>query len=115
VGQSAAGQKVLAGLTMSVDGYITGPDDGPGAGLGIGGERLHYCDRIAVRDTPVLPAGPGTAGIVTLIAWRLLQDLAGLNGVQGGGHVGHRGPLADAETGEHSFAVLLLGQPCVDA
>jgi len=42
VGQNAAGQKVLAGLTMSVDGYITGPDDGPGAGLGIGGERLHY-------------------------------------------------------------------------
>lgn len=27
---------------MSVDGYITGPDDGPGRGLGIGGERLHY-------------------------------------------------------------------------
>lgn len=34
--------KVLAGITISVDGYITGPDDGPGCGLGIGGERLHY-------------------------------------------------------------------------
>jgi dihydrofolate reductase len=34
--------KVIAGITMSVDGYITGPDDGPGCGLGIGGERLHY-------------------------------------------------------------------------
>jgi dihydrofolate reductase len=34
--------KVLAGITTSVDGYITGPDDGPGCGLGIGGERLHY-------------------------------------------------------------------------
>jgi dihydrofolate reductase len=34
--------KVLAGITTSVDGYITGPDDGPDAGLGIGGERLHY-------------------------------------------------------------------------
>jgi hypothetical protein len=34
--------KVLAGITMSVDGYITGPDDGPGKGLGEGGERLHY-------------------------------------------------------------------------
>jgi dihydrofolate reductase len=34
--------KVVAGITMSVDGYITGPDDGPGQGLGIGGERLHY-------------------------------------------------------------------------
>jgi dihydrofolate reductase len=27
---------------MSVDGYITGPDDGPGKGLGEGGEQLHY-------------------------------------------------------------------------
>jgi dihydrofolate reductase len=34
--------KVAAGITISVDGYITGPDDGPGQGLGVGGERLHY-------------------------------------------------------------------------
>jgi dihydrofolate reductase len=34
--------KVLAGITVSVDGYITGPNDGPGKGLGEGGERLHY-------------------------------------------------------------------------
>jgi hypothetical protein len=33
--------KVIAGITTSVDGYITGPDDGPGKGLGVGGERLH--------------------------------------------------------------------------
>ena len=34
--------KVLAGITTSVDGFITGPGDGPGCGLGTGGERLHY-------------------------------------------------------------------------
>ena len=34
--------KVLAGITTSVDGYIAGPDDGPGKGLGEGGERLHF-------------------------------------------------------------------------
>jgi dihydrofolate reductase len=34
--------KVVAGITMSIDGYITGPNDGPGKGLGDGGERLHY-------------------------------------------------------------------------
>ena len=34
--------KVFAGITMSVDGYIAGPNDGPGKGLGEGGERLHY-------------------------------------------------------------------------
>lgn len=34
--------KVIAAITTSVDGYIAGPDDGPGRGLGVGGERLHY-------------------------------------------------------------------------
>jgi dihydrofolate reductase len=34
--------KVIASITMSVDGFVTGPDDGPGCGLGKGGERLHY-------------------------------------------------------------------------
>ena len=34
--------KVLAGITTSVDGFVAGPDDGPGVGLGRGGERLHY-------------------------------------------------------------------------
>ena len=34
--------RVIASITTSVDGYVTGPDDGPGCGLGVGGERLHY-------------------------------------------------------------------------
>ena len=33
---------VIANITTSIDGYIAGPDDGPGKGLGEGGERLHY-------------------------------------------------------------------------
>jgi len=33
--------KVIAGITTSVDGYVVGPDDRPGQGLGVGGERLH--------------------------------------------------------------------------
>jgi dihydrofolate reductase len=33
---------VIATITTSVDGYVTGPDDGPDRGLGVGGERLHY-------------------------------------------------------------------------
>ena len=32
---------VIAGITVSVDGYFVGPDDGPTQGLGAGGERLH--------------------------------------------------------------------------
>ena len=34
--------KVIAVITTSVDGYVAGPEDGPGKGLGEGGERLHY-------------------------------------------------------------------------
>ena len=34
--------KVTAAITISVDGYIAGPNDGPANGLGDGGERLHY-------------------------------------------------------------------------
>src|SRR5881409_479929 len=38
----AAMTSVVATITMSLDGYITGPNDAPGRGLGEGGERLHY-------------------------------------------------------------------------
>lgn len=34
--------KVVGGMTMSMDGFVTGPNDRLGAGLGDGGERLHY-------------------------------------------------------------------------
>lgn len=34
--------QVVASITVSVDGFVTGPHDGPGCGLGEGGERLHY-------------------------------------------------------------------------
>ena len=34
--------KVIASITTSVDGFVTGPGDVPGRGLGEGGERLHY-------------------------------------------------------------------------
>lgn len=34
--------RVTGSITTSLDGFITGPNDGPGRGLGDGGERLHY-------------------------------------------------------------------------
>jgi dihydrofolate reductase len=33
--------KVVLYMSMSIDGFITGPDDGMGQGLGVNGERLH--------------------------------------------------------------------------
>lgn len=34
--------KLIADITMSLDGYVAGPNDRPGQGLGEGGEVLHY-------------------------------------------------------------------------
>ena len=33
--------RVVFDISMSLDGYVAGPDDGPELGLGVGGERLH--------------------------------------------------------------------------
>ena len=32
----------IASISVSLDGFVTGPEDRPGNGLGVGGERLHY-------------------------------------------------------------------------
>jgi hypothetical protein len=53
-------------MSMSLDGFITGPGDGPGNGLGNGGLRLHEwlgepvsgADRVEFEVTRVLDA-PG--------------------------------------------------------
>jgi hypothetical protein len=37
--------KVVLDITMSLDGFVTGPDPGPGRGLGHGGRQLHNTDR----------------------------------------------------------------------
>jgi dihydrofolate reductase len=41
MGAPAPAGKVRLYMSMSVDGFIAGPDDGPGRGLGVDGERLH--------------------------------------------------------------------------
>lgn len=91
--------KVIAGITTSVDGYVAGPDDGPGKGLGEGGERLHswvfggpwtYADEAAGK-----PLGEPTGEDK---AW-LDEAFAGLGAVVGGrwtyeaaGHWGDKNP-----------------------
>jgi hypothetical protein len=48
-------------MSMSLDGFIAGPNAGPGNGLGDGGERLHQWMRLAAADPdsgiPGRPAG----------------------------------------------------------
>jgi dihydrofolate reductase len=53
--------KVIAAITTSVDGYVAGPDDRAGQGLGEGGERLHYW----VFGGPWTYADEGTLGEAT--------------------------------------------------
>ena len=51
-------------MSMSLDGFITGPDDGPGQGLGVGGERLHAWLGDRVGGPPRFdPAGPERPGV----------------------------------------------------
>ncbi len=69
--------KVIAGMTMSLDGYIAGPDDGPDAPLGAGGFRLfNWLDK---RNDPG-PSGEvfaETLATRALISGRRTYELAG--------------------------------------
>ena len=48
-------------MSMSLDGFITGPDDGPGNGLGNGGHRLHEWLGEPVDERPHFDP-PGLSG-----------------------------------------------------
>jgi dihydrofolate reductase len=87
--------KVLAAITISVDGFITGPRDGPGRGLGDGGERLHYW----VFGGPWSYESPGRGEPVGADkAW--LEETMGANGAviagrgtyEAAGHWGDKNP-----------------------
>jgi dihydrofolate reductase len=87
--------KVAAGITVSVDGYIAGPDDGPGRGLGTGGERLHYW----VFGGPWTYGSP-ERGQPSGVDKEWLEDVLGTNGAvvtgrgtyEAAGHWGDRNP-----------------------
>jgi len=81
---------VVAEITMSLDGFVTGPNDEVGRGLGEGGERLHYWvfggpwtyedDRAGILgsatgvDQQVLEEAFGRAGAV--VVGRRMYDVA---------------------------------------
>jgi dihydrofolate reductase len=72
--------KVAAGITTSVDGYITGPNDGPERGLGEGGERLHYW----VFGGPWTYAAPGRGEPTGADKEYLDGEMANMGAVVGG-------------------------------
>ncbi|WP_324650081.1 dihydrofolate reductase family protein [Georgenia sp. H159] len=59
--------RIIADISMSLDGYVTGPDPGPNNGLGTGGDALHTW---AFSDDPddlrVLREGTARSGAVVL-------------------------------------------------
>jgi dihydrofolate reductase len=59
--------RVVADITVSIDGFVTGPDAGPGNGLGTGGEPLH---RWVFSDDPgdqrILAAATARSGAVVM-------------------------------------------------
>ncbi|MEA2432580.1 MAG: hypothetical protein QOG54_37 [Actinomycetota bacterium] len=60
--------KVVADISMSLDGYVTGPDPGPQNGLGTGGEPLHTwaIDSDDEVDKQVLSEAVETTGAVVM-------------------------------------------------
>ncbi|MFJ9813237.1 dihydrofolate reductase family protein [Streptomyces sp. NPDC101158] len=72
--------RVVADISISLDGFVTGPDPGPGTGLGTGGDALHTW---AFSDDPddrrLLAEGTARSGAVVL-GRRLFDVVDGPNG-----------------------------------
>ncbi|RST17568.1 dihydrofolate reductase [Streptomyces sp. WAC05374] len=72
--------RIIADISVSVDGFVTGPDPGPDNGLGTGGDALHTW---AFSDDPddrrVLREGTARSGAVVL-GRRLFDLVDGPNG-----------------------------------
>ncbi|KQR50686.1 DNA-binding protein [Leifsonia sp. Leaf336] len=59
--------RVIADITVSLDGFVTGPDAGPGNGLGIGGKPLHqWVFSGDPGDQRILEAATARSGAVVM-------------------------------------------------
>jgi hypothetical protein len=96
--------KVLAGITTSVDGYITGPNDGPGKGLGEGGERLHYWvfggPWTYESESKGEPTGEDAAWLAETVS-RVGAVVGGRWTYEAAGHWGDENPLGAAVLHRH--------------
>jgi dihydrofolate reductase len=90
--------KLIALMTTSLDGFYTGPNDGPGRGLGEGGERLHYW----VFGGPWSYGQPAT-GDATGVDKQLLDDAFGRIGAVVAGRWTYE--AAEAWGGKNPFGV----------
>ena len=65
-------------MSMSLDGFIAGPDDGPGRGLGVDGEPLHAW----LSDGGVAPGShrPGGVGVNARVFDEMMSTRAVITG-----------------------------------
>ncbi|WP_129841087.1 dihydrofolate reductase family protein [Streptomyces sp. RFCAC02] len=72
--------RIVADISVSLDGFVTGPDPGPADGLGTGGEALHHwAFSDDPRDRRVLREATARSGAVVL-GRRLFDVVDGPNG-----------------------------------
>jgi dihydrofolate reductase len=110
--------KIVAAITTSVDGYITGPNDGPDKGLGEGGERLHYWvfgGPWSYENEPQGDADGQDAEYLTESRARAGAVVVGRNMYEAAGHWGEKNPFGvpvfvvthraeeEPQTGEFTF------------
>ncbi|MFF3592632.1 dihydrofolate reductase family protein [Streptomyces sp. NPDC002387] len=97
--------RIIADISVSLDGFVTGPDPGPHSGLGSGGEALHTW---AFSDDPddrrVLREATARSGAVVL-GRRLFDLVDGPNGWDDTTGYGAR------EVGKPAFIVVTTSPP----
>jgi dihydrofolate reductase len=87
--------KVIAAITTSIDGYIAAPGDGPGKGLGEGGEPLHswvFGGRWRYEDEARGEATGEDAAWLAQTTSRLGAVVAGRSTYEAARHWGDRNP-----------------------
>jgi dihydrofolate reductase len=89
-------QTIVASITTSVDGYVTGPDDGPEQGLGEGGERLHYWVFGGAWSYDREPTGEATGADKEFMDEAMARQgavIGGRNTYESAGHWGGKNPF----------------------
>jgi dihydrofolate reductase len=81
--------RIVLYMWMSLDGFITGPEDGPDQGLGIGGERLHESLVLGAGDDPATARSDDDVDAVVLA--EAMATGAVLTGRRTFDHAGHWG------------------------
>ncbi|MEU7037670.1 dihydrofolate reductase family protein [Streptomyces sp. NPDC046237] len=97
--------RIIADISVSLDGFVTGPDPGPDNGLGTGGEALHaWAFSEDPEDRRILREGTARSGAVVL-GRRLFELVDGPDGWD------ETTGYGAGEVGKPSFVVVTSSPP----